>query len=314
MNGDNNLCRFANKDVAELQTGNVSDSSNIIVGFDCSKANDSKLIKVNGKEIEVLDSGSEYDMGDVNFLTKVTNKVFEKYPSKKRMVIIWNHGSGWNIMSEQDPLTKGISYDDESGNHITTAQLGAYARTINARYHLNILGFDACLMQMVEIAYEVGAAGADYILASEETEPGDGWDYAAMVKTLASYPSAVELGSSIVEAYGAFYNDTTSTLSLVNTESLEYFVSAFSKFLSSADMNKVKLAMRKSKAYYYKDFKDIGSFIGNYGNAETLRIAYEETVIANYGAGTGLSIYFSDQPNSAYKNLQFYKATGWLFK
>ena len=44
---------------------------------------------------------------------------------------------------------------------------------------LDLLGFDACLMATYEVASTL-APRADLLLASQEFEPGHGWDYTAL--------------------------------------------------------------------------------------------------------------------------------------
>ena len=76
--------------------------------------------------------------------------------AKKYAVVIWNHGSGWSKRRGNN-IPEGISYDDESGNHITTAQLTpAVAKNAGeSGQKIDILAFDACLMQMLEVSYAV---------------------------------------------------------------------------------------------------------------------------------------------------------------
>ncbi len=88
---------------------------------------------------------------------------------------------------------------------------------------LDILGFDACLMAMVETGYAV-APIASLMVASEELEPGDGWQYADWLTQLAAQPtmSPQELGSAIVDTYADHYRDSYfTTLSLLDLSRVE---------------------------------------------------------------------------------------------
>jgi hypothetical protein len=82
-------------------------------------------------------------------------------------------------------VTKGISYDDETNHHITTPQMGAMLKGING---VDVYGSDACLMQMPEVDYELKDS-VDYIVGSEETEPGDGYTYNTFLGPLAARPA-----------------------------------------------------------------------------------------------------------------------------
>ncbi|HNY13888.1 MAG TPA: clostripain-related cysteine peptidase, partial [Candidatus Wallbacteria bacterium] len=149
----------------------------------------------------------EVDMGDYKELVRFVNWSVNKYPAENYMVIVWNHGGGWKLKNNRVPF-KGISYDDESGNNISTKDLGLAMASIHGILGkpLDIFGMDACLMQMMEVAFEV-RENVKYISASEETEPGAGWPYdlflAPVYKNPAMNPE--ELVKLIPEAYFQYY-------------------------------------------------------------------------------------------------------------
>jgi hypothetical protein len=71
---------------------------------------------------------------------------------------------------------------------------------------IDILGFDACLMNMLEVAYEMSSF-AKFIVGSEELEPGKGWPYTLDVELLNKTETDSEgLAQSLVKNYGDFYN------------------------------------------------------------------------------------------------------------
>src|SRR5439155_17347925 len=90
---------------------------------------------------------------------------------------------------------------------------------------LDLLGMDACLMSMIEIGYQL----RDHValtVGSEETEPGDGWPYNAILRDLAKKPqmSARDLSSLIVrryiESYDSKSNVTQAACDLAKSEAL----------------------------------------------------------------------------------------------
>ena len=52
---------------------------------------------------------------------------------------------------------------------------------------VDILAFDACLMQMLEVSYAV-KDHVDIMLASEDIEPGEGWAYYESMAPIAANP------------------------------------------------------------------------------------------------------------------------------
>jgi len=216
INAKNNLERFGLKDMNEMEMIGSSSKVNIVVelgrmdGFDASDgdwkgtrrfliAKDNDTSKISSIPVEDL---GKVDMGDYNSLTAFGKWAKEKYPAKKYMMIVWNHGSGWT-KGGPDLLTKGISYDDETGHHINTPQLGL---ALKAMGKLDVYGSDACLMQMAEVVYEIKDS-VDYIVGSEETEPGDGYTYDTLLAPLIARPamSAAELAKLAVDAYSDHY-------------------------------------------------------------------------------------------------------------
>lgn len=315
MNADNNLCSYAGKNLSDLQSINVSKQANVLIVFDCSKKNDSQTFEIQGQKRVVIDSGKEYDMGDYRFLTNTVNDLFKKYPAKHKMLTIWNHGSGWKnmLLSLQ---TRGVSYDDQSGNFITTPQLGMIVDALNqSGNHLDILGFDACLMQMIEVAYEVGSKNVDYIVASEETEPGDGWDYNGIAQSLQANPSPIEFGRAIVNSYYSQYPNQGATQSIVELASAEKLSEEFGRFISTyPEKDKIYAAMKAAQSFYYSEYKDFGSFMEKMNDPlalQDLNVLFSQAVVYAQGA-SGLSIYYTANPLNNYFDLKFAKETGWL--
>lgn len=65
---------------------------------------------------------------------------------------------------------------------------------------LEWIGFDACLMSSLEVA-SVLAPYADYMIASQETEPGWGWNYAFLSVLSDRAIPGDEMGEYIVDSY-----------------------------------------------------------------------------------------------------------------
>jgi len=126
--------------------------------------------------------------------------------------------------------SKGISFDDETGNYIRTQQIG---QILKESGKVDILAYDACLMQMGEVAFEV----KDYtevIVGSEETVPGYGFPYGIFLGVLARNPgmSAEELGSITVDAFKLFYDKVkkSAQLSAIRSSKLDTLGAKLAEF------------------------------------------------------------------------------------
>ena len=101
--------------------------------------------------------------------------------------------------------------------------------------HLDYLLFDACLMGTVETA-NILATYADYMIGSEETEPGSGWDYTEIGSFLAKNPNAngAELGKVVCDSFlaacAAQDDDELTTLAVIDLGKLDEFLVSFNDF------------------------------------------------------------------------------------
>jgi hypothetical protein len=112
------------------------------------------------------------------------------------------------VMGLPSEKQRAICCDDGSGHSLDTIELGRVLKLAKTAigHKVDLLGMDACLMSTLEVAYEVRGEAA-IVVGSEETEPGAGWDYAALLRGLAAAPTmgAKELGQLAVTSYIASY-------------------------------------------------------------------------------------------------------------
>ena len=282
-----------------------------------------KLLTVGpGLFTEVADLG-ELNMGDPAVLADFVGRAIPRYPADHYALILWNHGS-----------IAGVGADDSHNDGLTVPEIVSGIRDGLAAAEvdrLDLLGFDACLMG----AYEVAAAladFADYLIASEEVEPLDGWDYAAF-DLLAAEPetaTARRLGEEIVHRYVAASGpaNPTVTLSLVDLSLAAELVTALDGLRAAAapDMATLAPTIGRTRAaapsfgsspFPEEDFYmvDVGVFLQNLAEAGAPSLSdsagdalavYEEMIIASAAgeaatAATGLAIHFPPYPEYYYE-------------
>lgn len=136
------------------------------------------------------------DSGDVATLTGFLEWSLAGFPADRRALVLWGHGRGLSVLGDD---TEGGWIDlDELGKALKAAGLDTDRR-------LAILGFDACMMASAECLVE-SAPFAEWIVASQQTVPDEGWAYDAILERLgAEILPARELGRLIVESYVADY-------------------------------------------------------------------------------------------------------------
>lgn len=190
------------------------------------------LVQENG--IAHLGDVSAQSMGSAATLTDFINYGMQNFPADRYGLILWNHGGGSVYGYGSDELY--------NGDGMTLGELnGALKNSAAARQPFEFIGFDACLMASLETAWAVRDYGR-YLVASEELEPGYGWDYTSWLTALGRDASmdGAALGRAIVDGFIAYYNNNgmqqeATTLSVVDLAKVGDAVTALEEFVAAAD-------------------------------------------------------------------------------
>jgi hypothetical protein len=136
------------------------------------------------------DLGDDVNMGSSATLTEFLRWAAENYPARRMALVLANHGLGY----------QGGFFDTGSDSSMDLRELVAGVR--DSGVHLDLLGMDACMQGMHEVGMAFRGV-ADILVASEEVEPGAGWPYDEILKTLETTPSmsASELADAVVNGY-----------------------------------------------------------------------------------------------------------------
>ncbi len=128
-------------------------------------------------------------------------------------------------------LARGIAWDSSSQDFLDDAEIKRAldaALLLSGIERLDLLGLDACLMQMLEVAYQVKGL-ARHVVASQEVEPDGGWPYHTILRRLAAWPEAdgAQLGAMVVDAYlRACEPAASATQSVLDLSRIDEVVSA----------------------------------------------------------------------------------------
>ena len=162
---------MATSDLSEMVKANLSDKVNVIVETGGCKAwkngvvssSVNQIYKVHKGGLERLEDnfGSEAmtDPDNLRDFIKYCNK---NYPANRNILILWDHGGG---------SISGFGYDEKSAASGSMGLSKINQALTEANVKFDWIGFDACLMSTLETAYVCGNF-ADYLIASEEVEPG----------------------------------------------------------------------------------------------------------------------------------------------
>jgi hypothetical protein len=330
LDGDNNLESFAIEDLNEMEVVGSTEKVNIVVQFDRHAAYDNSngnwtstkrffITKdSNGFDstivsTELSDEG-ELNMGDPTTLSNFITWAQNDYPADHYLLVLWDHGSGWKGV--KSPV-KAVCVDETDGDQLDMNEVRAALDTVtnSGDFPLDIVGFDACFMAMVEVDYDI-LPYAHYRVGSEEYEPGDGWDYYKLLAYLVGHPYAspravsVEIVDTYMNFYGSAGYETQSAAHLNPTSHVVDTLDVFALHLAGAlndYRTEIQTARAKVEFFSDMDFIDLYHFahlvftyVPNAGikkDAYELKKAVNEAIIAE-GHGFmnrdahGLSVYF----------------------
>jgi hypothetical protein len=215
MCGDNSMNEQSYVDLEEMMQIGSSDKVKVVVQIDnvaSSIEPNCRRYLIKSGQKELLANLGEIDMANPQSLIDFAQFVNSHYNAQKYLLILWDHGNGWPIGYYSANSEKGVIYDQSSNNWIGVAD-GELRHAITEikkilRKKVSILGFDACLMGMVEVASEI-TDGAEIMFASEEVTPWDGLPYNDLLTILTTQPniSASAFTKKMVELSADSYNN-----------------------------------------------------------------------------------------------------------
>lgn len=302
-------------DLSEMCNARLSDKVNLLVYTGGCKQWKNNTVSNSCNQIYQVKNGGlvllEKDMGNASMTKPETLSEFIKYctknyPANRQALILWDHGSG---------SISGYGYDEKnsSSGSMTLAGIDKALNSSGAKF--DFIGFDACLMATVENGLMLSDY-ADYLIASEETEPGVGWYYTNWLNRLSSDTSmpTVEVGQMIIDDFVTVCDQKCrgqkTTLSITDLAELSNTVpSRITSFAKStndliADNNYEKVANARNNTKEFAqsskiDQIDFVHFARNMGTSEgnALADALMSAVKYNRTASSirdayGLSIYF----------------------
>lgn len=314
---------MATSDLQEMMKAELSDKINLIVETGGCKKWKNNVVSSSKNQIYKVETGGlrplEKDYGtaamtDPNNLTKFIDYCETNFPAERNILIFWDHGGG---------SLSGYGYDEKnpSSSSMTLSKINTALKNANCTF--DFIGFDACLMATLETAL-VCDGYADYLLASEETEPGTGWYYTNWLTKLSKNPSVstVELSKTIIDDFVAASCSASPsskvTLSLTDLAELEGtvpepfrdFSVSTTALLKSDDYKQVSDARAGVRQFSQKskinqvDLADLAERIGT-DEAKALSEALQSCVKYNRTTISrcyGLSIYFPYETTKSVKS------------
>ncbi|MBR5268177.1 MAG: hypothetical protein IKU20_08295 [Lachnospiraceae bacterium] len=329
----------ASADLKEMMEVNLPDNVKVVIEtggaaeWENTKINSDVLTRFvydkNGlKKVGTLEQAN---MGAEETFADFLKYCHDYHPAENSMVVLWNHGGG---------VLGGVAYDEIYGlDSLSMVELqnafsGSFPEVSEPVF--DIIGFDACLMANIDTA-NIISPYANYMIASQELEPGNGWDYTGILNALVANPQIQpeDLGISVCDSFmdGCIKHGTgaEATLSLIDLSKAEILFEQFNEYgdvlFAEALENDALFASLgraansaegyggNNKEEGYTNMVDIGGFVksGNTTDVEiekTVHDALDQCIVYQVKGpyrsyGSGLSCYYP--LDNALSNLYQYK-------
>ena len=304
MAGDNDMASAIDPDLAEMKEAEDSDVR-IAIQVDREKHNTLRLQIVNHDVVLTKDLGTNKNFGLPSVLTEALEKLHDA-SATRTMALLWNHGNGWLDFAMQkateQPLivmrgsrksifslgnaffitsieeaieevslhTEAIALDGTSHSFLDNKQLHDALKEVvdKNQKKFDILGCDACYMNMLEIAYEIRDCG-DVLIGSEEDERPGGWPYDTLTKRFKDGADAETVAAGIVADYAAQVaatRDPNSVLSAIRLSEIDALAAAVDAFgaelmpLIVSSFGTLKHVRGATKHFLLYDYIDLADF------------------------------------------------------
>ena len=194
--------QMATKDLQEMLNAGIGDNVNLIVYTGGCKqwqntvlsSKNNQIWQVTGKGMICLeDDLPSVSMTDPDTLASFIRWCGKNFPANRNALIFWDHGGG---------SVSGFGYDEKFATSGSMNLAEIDQALTDGGVQFDFVGFDACLMATAENALML-SKHADYMIASEETEPGIGWYYTNWLSMLSrnTSVSTLELGKQIIDDF-----------------------------------------------------------------------------------------------------------------
>lgn len=245
---------FASGDLQELLNVKLPANVKVLIQTGGAEQWHNNVVSSNAIERYLYDSSGlqriaslpDGDMGNVDTLADFLRYGKDNYTADHRVFVFWDHGGG---------SASGICFDERTKNCLRLNDLRAAFTSVydpspdNPPFEL--IGFDACLMATYDTVNALDGI-TRYVTASEEVEPGIGWEYTGWVNGLVENPAmgGAKLGKIICDTYIAACenhgSDKTATLSVIDLNKLPMLRHSYEAY----GMEALRAAYKSPKKFF----------------------------------------------------------------
>lgn len=243
-----------------------------------------------GEDMQLVDSLPRSSMGDPETLRDFIDFCMREYPSDRYGLILSNHGGG---------STSGVCFDEFDEDYLSAPEIHDVLAQITQAYppfRLTLFGVDACLMATFELASHVQPF-ADYMVASEELLPVEGFDYVTLFSTLEDNPAidGQALGRVMVDSFFdkslRNYPDDYLTMSVLDlahmpalADAMDTIGEGLSQALEMGELATISRSRQRMRSFgdfssTSSDMVDLRYFIEVYGELSGADVAQAQAAL-----------------------------------
>lgn len=195
---------MASSDIAEMRAADLPENVSIVLQTGGATHWSNAMVNPNKTQRFLLNSDGFMEVANLPLQDSCAVETLadflafskEQYPADHQILVLWDHGGASFGFGHDSIFESGMSTAD-----IQEALSRVY-KPNEKKPPFEVIGFDACLMASVEVAHYLDGYGK-YLVASEELEPGFGWDYTAWLNSFAQDTgvSGAQIGQYIADSY-----------------------------------------------------------------------------------------------------------------
>ncbi len=243
---------LASSDILEMTSGVWGDNIQIVIQTGGATHWTNDLVNPNRTQRFLYKGGKFSEVADLplqpaaepDTLAGFLRFCRDEYPADHNVLVLWNHGGGPFGYGMDSIFGQMLSLKDIRG------ALSSVYRPDSAKPAFDIIGFDACLMSCLEVTNALDGF-ADYYCLSEESIPGDGWDYGPWLQALTDDPtmSPAQVGRKIADSYTDYYVtqninvplfENNTTFSVIDARKAAQLYDAYSELCQAQLVDAVK--------------------------------------------------------------------------
>ncbi|MCH5185946.1 MAG: hypothetical protein J1F64_07455 [Oscillospiraceae bacterium] len=321
--------KAASADIKEILNAETGNNVNVVIQTggsikwhtDGIKADTAQRFDVTDHRLVLIEDLESNDILTADALSEFISFSAENYPADRYDLILWNHGGG---------AVYGFGVDENNpGSTLTIDEIDKALSDAGVKF--DIVGFDACIMANFETALML-SRHADYLIASEEIEPGSGWYYTDFITRISEFPSAnsVQIAKNITDDYIFTANLSDpynyACMSVIDLEELSTkvypvfrdFFTSLHNTLENGGYDKIAKARAESMEFSFSEYShiDLMDFAELVNDVHSPALTESISGAVKYNRGTndgenanGLTLYFPyEHINDSERMPEIYRA------